>query len=151
MLRTILILAFVLTVPSLVSAQATQSERGPLKKMPGVVKGEILIKEIGGNNLGKFGCSNIVVGINRIDAKRPYDWKRGGTATGDISTKQCSFSVPNVPAYGTFVAVISAKFPNGCDQKIFNATTSFPMQLKKGGEVLVYNFAVSKISCVMVK
>ena len=151
MLRAILILAFVLTVSGLVSAQATQNGRGPLTKMPGVVKGEILIKEIGGNNLGNFGCSNLVVGINRIDAKRPYDWERTGSATGDISTKRCTYTISNVPAHGRFVAVIGANFPNGCDQKLFDATTSFPMQLKKGGEVLVYNFAVSRISCVMLK
>ena len=133
------------------SVAQLQKDDSKLSKIPGRVEGEIVIMEKTGNNLGNFGCSNLGVGINRIDAKRPYDWKRSGTATGDISTKRCSFSVPNVPAYGTFVAVIKARFPKPCDQKTFDATTSFPMQLKKGGEVLKYNFVVSLIKCVVVK
>ncbi|CAN5611099.1 hypothetical protein BH20ACI4_BH20ACI4_05990 [soil metagenome] len=141
----------ILTLGGIAAAQEIKKDERQVKKMPGKLKGEIIIKEAGGNNLGNFSCANLVVSANRIDAKRPLDWKRQGAATGDFSKRRCSFLISDIPAIGTFVAVISANFPKGCDLKTFDATTSFPMQLKKGGEVLKYDFTVTKIRCEIVK
>lgn len=122
-----------------------------VQKMPGKVTGNIVIKEAGGNNLGSFSCGNLVVGANRTDAKPPLNWKRKGKVTGDFSKRQCTFVVDDVPAEQTFVMAINAEFPKGCDQKVFQANSSFPMQLKKSNEVMKYDFTVAKIRCEIVK
>ena len=151
-MRNLLIYSFlILAFGGIAAAQEIKKDDRQEKKLPGKLKGEIIIKEAGGNNLGNFSCANLIVGANRTDAKRPYNWKRQSAGTGDFSKRQCSFVIDDVPINGTFVAVISANFPNGCDQKIFDATTSFPMQLKKGGEVLKYDFTVMKIRCEIIK
>jgi len=46
--------------------------------------------------------------------------------------------------------MLTAQFPNGCDQKNFETNTSFPMKLK-GREQMQYNFEVTRIRCVLVK
>ena len=121
----------ILTLGSIAAAQEIGNDDRKIKKMPGKLKGEIIIKEAGGNNLGNFSCANLIVGANRIDAKRPFDWKRQSKATGDFSKRQCSFVIDDIPASGTFVAVISAEFPKGCDLKIIRCDEFISDAVKK--------------------
>ena len=112
----------------------------------GSVYGEIMIKEVSGNNIGNFSCANLTVNANKLQG----GWNRKATATGSFAGRRCSFRISNVPAGEVFVAVLTAEFPNGCDEKKFETTTSFPMELKSR-EQLKYNFSVARIRCVLVK
>jgi hypothetical protein len=137
---------FVLFLCGLGVAQQARKNDSPTSLRPGVVYGEIMIKEVSGNHLGNFSCSNITVNVSRLGD----GWKRTATATGSFAGRRCSYRVTNIPAGETFVATLTADFPNGCDQKNFDTTTSFPMELKSR-EQLRYGFAVSRIRCVLVK
>ena len=123
-----------------------QLGRQPQVLRPGTVSGEILIKEVSGNHIGNFSCSNLTATVSKLGG----GWQRKATATGSFAGRRCSFRITNVPAAEQFVAVLTADFPNGCDQKNFETTTSFPMEIKSR-EQLKYNFIVSKIRCVLVK
>ena len=114
---------------------------------PGAVYGEIVINEVSGNHLGNFTCSNLTASVSQLNGA---SWKRTATATGSFAGRRCSFRISNVPAGEPFVAVLSAQFPNGCDEKKFETTTSFPMELKSR-EQLKYAFSVARIRCVLVK
>jgi hypothetical protein len=124
--------------------EITKNDRTPTRLF-GSVSGEIVIKEKSGNGLGNFACSNLVVSLNKLGG----GWEQKVRAYGDFSKLRCRFVVPAVSAGQSFVAVLNAKMPS-CDQKTFDATTSFPMKLK-GSEILTYNFSVTKISCSIVK
>ena len=113
----------------------------------GSVYGEIMIKEVSGNHLGNFSCSNLTVQISKLSSS---GWQRKSTASGSFAGRRCSFRVTNVPAGESFVAVLNGHFPNACDQKKFETTTSFPMELKSR-EQLRYDFTVASIRCVLVK
>ena len=114
---------------------------------PGSVFGEIMIKEVSGNHIGNFSCSNLTVHASKLGSD---GWQRKATATGSFAGRRCSFRILNVPAGQSFVAVLTAQFPNGCDEKKFDTTTSFPMELKSR-EQLRYDFSVARIRCVLVK
>lgn len=136
-------IVFVLAVAAMASAQGLGRQQ-PLRS--GSVYGEIMIKEVSGNHLGNFSCGNMTAHVSKIGG----GWQRKATATGQFAGRRCSFRIANVPAGEQFVAVLTAQFPNGCDQKTFETTTSFPMELKSR-EQLRYNFSVSRIRCVLVK
>ena len=129
-----------------IAAQTAGPDNRPTNIRPGAVVGEIHIKEVSGNNLGNFSCGNLTVSASKLSG----GWKRTATATGNFAGRRCSFHVANVPAGEPFVAVLTADFPNGCDEKKFETTTSFPMTVK-GREQLKYSFSVSRIRCVLVK
>lgn len=128
-------------------AHAQQTGGSAPGLLPGSVYGDIVIKEVSGNHIGNFSCSNLTVYVSKLSEN---GWKRKATATGNFSARRCSFRVANVPAGETFIASVKAEFPNGCDEKKFETTTSFPMRLK-GREQLRYGFAVMRIRCVLVK
>ncbi len=130
------------------SAQEVEKERGKLVKLPGVVKGTIYIKNVSGNNLGNFRCSNLVAIIYPL--ANPPKWRRSRKGTGDFSKRECSFSITDVPAGESFTVSLKAEFPDSCDQKIFDTHVSFPMKIKPQ-ETLTYHFTVTKISCSVVK
>ena len=136
---------FMMTFSATLGAQAVMKDSRTVKKMPGSISGEIVIKESSGNGLTKFTCSNLEVGAGKLGG----GWQRKARAIGDFSKHRCTFIVPSVPAGDSFVAVLSAQMP-ACDQKSFETTTSFPMTLKSG-EGLKYNFEISKISCQLLK
>ncbi len=138
-------LIFVLILGTIAGAQEIMKDNRTVMKKPGSVSGEIVMKEVSGNGLASFKCGNLVVSANKLGG----GWQRKARAYGDFSKRQCRFVLPAVPAGESFVAVLKAQMPS-CDQKSFETTTSFPMTLK-GGEALKYNFAVSKISCVLLK
>ena len=128
-------------------AQQVGKQERPALLRPGAVQGEIMIKEVSGNHLGNFSCGNLTVNVTKLGENQ---WKRKATATGSFAGRRCSFRVTNVPAGESFVATLTAQFPNSCDEKKFETTTSFPMELKNR-EQLRYDFTVAKIRCVLVK
>ena len=129
-------------------AVARQAGSPMRQLMPGTVHGDISINEVSGNHLGNFSCGNLTVYISKLCNED--GWKRKTTATGNFPARRCSFRVTDVPAGQSFVASLTAQFPNACDEKKFETTTSFPMKLK-GNEQLKYSFLVSRIRCVLVK
>jgi len=136
-------LAFLLLLSTLAGAQ--ELNKRILVKQPGTVSGEIVFKEVVGTGLAKFKCSNVVARA----AKLGGGWMLTTQASGDFSKRKCTFNLPSIPAGEQFVATLNARMP-ACDQKTFDATTSFPMELKPG-EAMKYNFSVTKISCVLLK
>ena len=145
-LKTLTVIAPILLL--LCGVAHAQQSGGPAPGLlPGAVYGDIVIKEVSGNHLGNFSCSNLTVYVSKLGEN---GWQRKATATGNFSTRRCSFRISNVPARESFVASVKAEFPNGCDEKKFETTTSFPMQLK-GREQLRYGFTVMRIRCVLVK
>ena len=141
-----IIFSFVLCLAGATAAQQIgRQDRAPAL-LPGAVYGEILIKEVSGNNVGNFPCANLTVYVSKLEG----GWQRSAKAIGNFSARRCSFRIPNVPAGEAFVAVLKAQFPNACDEQKFETTTSFPMKLK-GREQLKYDFSVSRIRCVLVK
>ena len=140
-------LAFVLLISGIVAAQPGRREGPGVVLRQGAVYGEIHIKEVSGNHLGNFSCSNLTVYISKLGTG---GWQRKATATGSFAGRRCNYRVLNVPAGEPFVASLTAEFPNACDEKKFETTTSFPMELKSR-EQLRYSFTVSRIRCVLVK
>jgi hypothetical protein len=140
-LSTILFLLLLSTV-----AGAQELNKRNFTKLPGAINGEIVINNVVGGGLSKFKCSNLVASASKLGGG---GWKRSARASGDFTTRRCHFVVPSIPAGEQFVAVLNAQMPS-CDQKSFDVTTSFPMELKPG-EGMKYNFSVTKISCVMLK
>jgi hypothetical protein len=146
-LKTSLIVLFLVMLSSAVTYAQQAGDRTTPVPLPGAVHGDIVIKEVSGNNIGNFACGNLTVYVSKLGGS---GWQRHGTATGNFGSRRCSFKVSNVPAGEPFVAVLKAEFPHGCDEKKFETTTSFPMKLK-GREQMRYNFAVARIRCVLVK
>jgi hypothetical protein len=144
-MKYLLSIIFMLTLSAAAGAQEIKKDNRTVKKTPGSVSGEIVIKESSGNGLTKFTCANLVVGTSKLGG----GWQRTSRAIGEFSKRRCIFVVPSVPAGESFVAVLSAQMPS-CDQKSFETTTSFPMTLKSG-EALKYNFEITKISCQLLK
>ena len=106
-----------------------------------------VLKEVSGNHLGNFSCTNLTVQVSKLGEN---GWQKKAVATGSFAGRRCSFRISNVTAGESFVAVLIAQFPNGCDEKKFETTTSFPMELKSR-EQLRYDFSVARIRCVLVK
>lgn len=141
-------------VPNPPAGQAAKSlvqavENGRKIKAVGTVKGTIYIKNVSGNNLGDFGCRNLIVHINPLGGNPPK-WRLSRIGTGDFSTRKCSYSIQNVPSAESFGISLRADFPNACDQKVFKADAGFPTKIKTG-ETLTYNLGVSQISCTLAK
>ena len=141
-MKYLLSIVFVFTLAAAVAAQEL-NKRNPTKQ-PGMVSGEIVINVVGAG-LSKFKCSNLIASAGKLGG----GWQRKSRASGDFTKRRCTFVLPPIPAGEQFVAVLNAQMPS-CDQKTFETTTSFPMQLKPG-EAMRYNFAVTKISCVLLK
>jgi hypothetical protein len=128
-------------------AQATENERKI--KTVGTVKGTIHIKSVSGNNLGDFGCKNLIVQILPL-GENPPKWRLSKIGSGNFSTGKCSYWIPNVPSDVSFGISLKAEFPKGCDQKVFKPDASFPTKIKTG-ETLTYNLGVSQLTCSVVK
>jgi hypothetical protein len=72
-------------------------------------------------------------------------------ATGNFSSRRCSFSIKGIPAGQSFTLSLPApEFPKACDEKKFETHTSFPMTVKTG-QNLTYDFSVNRIRCVLLK
>ena len=142
-MKYLLSIAFLFTLTTAGAAQELNKRN--FIKQPGTVSGEITFKEVVGSGLAKFKCSNILASAGKIGG----GWQLKSQASGDFAKRRCTFTLPSIPAGEQFVAVIHARMP-ACDQKTFDATTSFPMELKPG-ETMKYNFSVTKISCVLLK
>ena len=136
-------LLFLLLLSTLAGAQ--ELNKPNFVKQPGTVSGEITFKEVVGSSLAKFKCSNLLASASKLGG----GWQVKSQATGDFAKRRCTFTLPAIPAGEQFVAVLNARMP-ACDQKTFDATTSFPMELKPG-QAMKYNFSVTKISCVLLK
>jgi hypothetical protein len=141
----LLTIIFVVVLTLAGAAQEISKNNRTPTRLPGSVSGEIVIKEVSGNGLAQFACSNLIVSANKLGG----GWERTARAYGEFSKRRCRFVIAEVPAGDSFVAVLNAQMPS-CDQKTFETTTSFPMKLK-GSEFLKYNFSVTKIRCVIVK
>ena len=142
-MKYLLSIVFLCTLTTAVAAQELNKRN--LTKLAGTVSGEIVIKEAVGSGLTKFKCSNLIASAGKLGG----GWQRKSRASGDFTKRRCAFILPPIPAGEQFVAVLNAQMPS-CDQKAFETTTSFPMQLKPG-EAMRYNFSVTKISCVLLK
>jgi hypothetical protein len=117
----------------------------------GTVKGVIEIRNITGNTLGNFACKNLKISVHLMHSEAgELKWVRTSTASGIFSNRQCSFTIPNVPAGSAFVVSVTPEFPRGCGQSTFKATSSFPMEVKAQQE-LIYNVFVQEIGCIMIK
>ena len=136
-------LIFLLLLSTIAGAQELNKRN--FIKQPGTVSGEITFKEVVGSGLAKFKCANLVASAGKLGG----GWQVKTRASGDFTKRRCTFTLPPIPAGEQFVAVLNAQMPS-CDQKTFDTTTSFPMQLKPG-EAMKYNFSVKKISCVLIK
>jgi hypothetical protein len=143
-MKYLLSIAFLFTLTIAVASQELNKRN--LTKLPGTVSGEITFKEVIGSGLTKFKCSDLVASAAKLGGG---GWQRKGRASGDFSKRRCYFVVPSIPAGEQFVAALNAQMPS-CDQKSFEATTSFPVAVKPG-EAMKYNFSVTKISCVVLK
>lgn len=130
------------------AAQQIEGKKEKLRLLTGTVKGTVVIKEMSGNNLGNFGCSNLRVNVSSLNVKEK--WSRSRTAGGNIRTLKCAFQVTGVPSEDQFIVSVAANFPKGCDLKIFKAESSFPTKIK-GGETLTYDQIVTQIKCEIVK
>lgn len=142
-MKNVSALFFLLLLSTFAGAQELNKRN--LVKLPGSVSGEITFKETVGTGLAKFKCSNLVASASKLGG----GWQVKTQASGDFTKRRCTFSLKPIPAGEQFVAVLNARMP-ACDQKTFDATTSFPMELKPG-EAMKYNFSVVKISCVLLK
>src|SRR5688572_4018025 len=142
-MKYLLSIVFLVTLTTAVAAQELNKRN--FIKQPGMVSGVITFNEVVGNGLTKFKCSNLIASAGKLGG----GWQRKSRASGDFTKRRCTFILPAIPAGEQFVAVLNAQMPS-CDQKTFNTTTSFPMQLKPG-EAMQYNFSVMKISCVVLK
>ena len=142
-MKYLITVVFVLTMVTAAGAQQL-GRQVPLRS--GVVYGEIYIKEVSGNHVGNFTCANLTVSVSKLSG----GWQRKAAAMGSFAGRRCSYRVINVPAGEQFVAVLNAQFPNACDEKKFETTQSFPMELKSR-EQLRYAFDVTRIRCVLVK
>ena len=142
-MKHVLSIVFLFTMTSAVAAQ--ELNKRTFTKQPGMVSGEIVIKEAVGSGLTKFKCGNLIASAGKLGG----GWQLKSRASGDFTKRRCTFILPPIPAGEQFVAVLKAQMPS-CDQQTFEATTSFPMQLKPG-EAMKYNFSVTKISCVLLK
>lgn len=143
-MKNVTALLFVLVLSTFAGAQELNKRN--LTKLPGTVSGEITFNEVVGSGLTKFKCSNLIASAAKLGGG---GWQRKGRASGDFSKRRCYFVIPSIPAGEQFVAALNAQMPS-CDQKSFEATTSFPMAVKPG-EAMKYNFSVTKISCVLLK
>lgn len=142
-MKYLLSIVFFFSLTTTVAAQEINKRN--FTKQPGMVSGVITFNEVVGNGLGKFKCSNLIASAGKLGG----GWQRKSRASGDFTKRRCTFILPAIPAGEQFVAVLNAQMPR-CDQKTFGATTSFPMELKPG-EAMKYNFAVTKIGCVLLK
>ena len=142
-----LMMIIVAVLAGITGAQQVSKQERPTLLRQGTVHGEIMIKEVSGNHLGNFSCGNLTVNVTKLSND---GWQRKAIATGSFAGRRCSFRVANVPAGESFVATLTAQFPNACDEKRFETTTSFPMELKSR-EQLRYDFTVAKIRCVLIK
>ena len=145
-MKAIAIALFTFFLCTSVRAQQVGKDNRTITQQPGAVNGEIAIKEVSGNNVGNFSCANLTIRAAKLEG----GWHRTAKSTGNFSLKRCSFHISNVPAGETFVVALNAQFPNSCDEKKFETTTSFPMKLKPR-EQLKYDFIVSRIRCVLAK
>lgn len=138
----------ILMLCGIAAAQETAPKDEKMKRLNGTVKGTIVIKEISGNNLGNFNCSNLRVTVSEIGGNEK--WARSRTAGGNIRTQKCSYLIPNVPSEDQFIVGIAAQFPKGCDLKIFKVENSLPTKIK-GGETFTYHLVITQIKCEIVK
>lgn len=115
----------------------------------GTVKGTVHIKNVYGNNLGDFGCKNLIVHINPL-GHNPPKWRRSRIGSGNFATRKCTYVIENVPSGESFGISIKADFPKPCDQRVFKPDASFPTTIKTG-QTLIYNLGVSELSCAVVK
>lgn len=130
------------------AAQQIERKKGKIGLLTGTVKGTVVIKQMSGNNLGNFGCSNLRVTVSSLNVKEK--WSRSRTTGGNIRTLRCSFQVTGVPSEDQFIVSVAANFPKGCDLKVFKVEGSFPTKIK-GGETLTYDPVVTQIKCEIVK
>ena len=142
-MKYLLSIVFLLTLTAAGAAQELSKRN--FTKQPGAVSGEIVIKEAVGSGLSKFKCSNLTASAGKLGG----GWQVMRRASGDFTKRRCTFVLAPIPAGEQFVAVLTAQMPS-CDQKTFDTTTSFPMEVKPG-EAMKYNFSVTKISCVLIK
>jgi hypothetical protein len=142
-MKYVLCIVFLFTLSTAVAAQELNKRN--FTKQLGTVSGEIVIKEAVGSGLTKFKCSNLIARAGKLGG----GWNVSSRARGDFTKRRCTFTLPPMPAGIQFLAFLDAEMP-GCDQKTFDTTTSFPMELKPG-EAMKYNFSVIKISCVLLK
>lgn len=145
-MRYLLTIVFMFTLCVAAGAQGLRKDYRTITKKPGVISGEIVINNVVGSGLSNFKCSNLIAGATQLGGG---GWHRKSRASGDFSKRRCFFVLPSIPAGEQFVAALNAQMPS-CDQKSFEATTSFPMAVKPG-EAMRYNFSVTKISCVVIK
>src|SRR5688572_20294556 len=110
-MKYLLSIIFMLTLSAAAGAQEIKKDNRTVKKAPGSVSGEIVIKDSSGNGLTKFTCSNLVVGASKLGG----GWHRKARAIGEFTKHRCMFMVPSVPAGDSFVAVLGAQMPS-CDQ-----------------------------------
>ena len=117
----------------------------------GTLSGTITIKELSGNNLGGFGCSNISVHLaSLIRTGSPYTWSMKMPASGDVRSGKCRYSFSNVRAGSDFTVGLTANFPRSCDLKVFKSDSSFPLELS-GKTGLVYSPTVQQVTCTLLK
>ncbi|HEX8248293.1 MAG TPA: hypothetical protein VF599_08990 [Pyrinomonadaceae bacterium] len=143
----------ILMLCAFAAAQETKKDDTKIKKLPGKIKGEIIIKNATGNNLGGFKCFNLRAIASRMH-RHPVTgqkWTRESLATGNFSARRCAFLITDVPvASGAFsISVQMESAP--CEQKSIKADSSFPLELKKGGETLTYNITIYELRCVVIK
>ena len=113
----------------------------------GSVRGQITIKQVSGNNLGDFGCSNISVSASGLGKGA---WSRSVGSHGKFSDRVCEYSLPRVPANVPFTVTLAGNFPRGCDLKVFKSDSSFPMTVKSRGSI-TFNPTIQQITCTIVK
>jgi len=141
------LVAFIITVLGSFVGETYAQKKVPL----GTLSGTITIKELSGNNLGGFGCSNINVHLaSLIRTGPPYTWSMKAPASGDVRSGRCRYSIPNVRSGSDFTVGLTASFPRSCDLKVFKADSSFPLKLSPK-RVLVYSPAVQQVTCTIVK
>ena len=143
----------ILTFCAFGAAQETKKDDRKIKKLPGKIKGEIVIKDATGNNLGEFKCANLRVFASRMQ-RDPYTkqkWMRESLAAGNFSARRCSFLITDVPVDSGVFSIFAQLESAPCEQKSMKANASFPMEMKKGGETLTYNITVYVLRCFVIK
>ena len=114
------------------------------------LKGTIRVNvgNMGGNNLGNFGCSNISIRYYGTGKPNPMV-----AATGNIASGKCTYSAPNLPAKPTSAA-IGATFPKTCDQRVFTHGPPQPSGVSLWGMPVSnfgFDFDVYAIRCDVAK
>jgi hypothetical protein len=114
----------------------------------GSISGTIVIKEVSGNNIGNFTCDRIKVLVRERGAG---GWSKTVAATGNFSTRRCSYNITGIPAEMSFaLGIPTPEFPKGCDEKKFElGFQPFPMTVKTGAK-RTYNLTITRIRCVLV-